>query len=256
MSMSARPHGHARNRIVASLLGAGMVFALAACSSQTEQPTSHPPTTIAVGSSTVTSADPTQSSKISAPSTPGQSTPVATSAQPTAEPEPAARAIDNTPGTSLIATTAPATTVGSGNVNEIVAVADLPTQPPVNLDGQGDFGNAVTVDLIDRQSIATNAQLPGEIAGPGIALTFIITNGSDAAIDLGAVAVDVQDSNETPAIAMTGAPAAPFSGELAAGGTATGVYVVTLPIGHAGPLSILVSYSSQASVVVFTGAGR
>ena len=152
------------------------------------------------------------------------------------------------------AVTTPVPAPGGGDVNQTVSAAEMSTQAPVALDQPGDFGQGVTVALDGIDPITTTAQLPGEIAGPGLALNFTITNDSAAAIDLSTVVVEVADGAGTPAVTMTAAPAAPFSGELAAGQKATGVYVVTLPTGHTDPLAISVTYSSQAPVVVFTGA--
>lgn len=149
--------------------------------------------------------------------------------------------------------TTPVPVPGGGNVSQTVPTVEMTTQPAVALDEPGNFGRGVDIALESTQKITTEARLPGEISGPGVALTFTITNGSDAPIDLSSVVVDVADAKGRPAIGITAPPAAPFSGELAPGERATGVYVVTLPTGSTGPVSISVTYSSQAPVVVFTG---
>lgn len=142
---------------------------------------------------------------------------------------------------------------GGGDIEHTVAAVEQPVQPAVALDQPGDFGSGVAVSLDSVEKITTTSDLPGEIAGPGVAMTFTIRNDGDAAIDLSAVVVDVVDSNGVSAIGMTASPAAPFGGELPAGQQATGVYVVTFPQNFADPATISVTYSAQAPVVTFTG---
>ncbi|HEY5881087.1 MAG TPA: hypothetical protein VIU11_19400 [Nakamurella sp.] len=142
---------------------------------------------------------------------------------------------------------------GGGGIDQTVPAVEMTSRPAVSLDQPGEFGNRVAVTLDSVEKITTTAELPGEIAGPGVALTLTIRNGSDAPVDLGAVVVDVADSAGTPTIPMTTSPAAPFGGELAPGQQATGVYVVTLPQNYADPATIAVTYSASAPVVVFAG---
>ncbi len=161
------------------------------------------------------------------------------------------------PSTELPSAAAPATTEvpapGGGNINETVAESTLATNAPVAVTETADYGNGVTASLAKVEKITTTAELPGEIAGPGVALTVQIVNGGSEAIDLGAVVVDLQDSAGTPALPMTAATASPFTGSLAAGETAEGVYVFTLPQPYSGPATVSVSYTVNAPVVVFTG---
>lgn len=175
----------------------------------------------------------------------------------TADPSAPESSDDITPSTELPSAAAPATTEvpapGGGNVNQTVAEVELTTNAPVAVTDTADYGNGVTVALTTLDSITTTAELPGEIAGPGVAVTVQIVNSGGDAIDLGAVVVDLADAAGTPALPMTTSPAAPFSGSLAAGGTASGVYVFTLPTGYTAPVTISVSYSVDAPVVVFTG---
>ena len=129
----------------------------------------------------------------------------------------------------------------------------LTTAAPVSLTETADFGGGVTVDLASIESVTTTAQGPGEVAGPGLVIKIRIKNGSSAAVPLNAVNVTVSDGAQTPASPMSAAPAAPFSGDLAPGAEATGVYVFTLPGEYTNPATVTVSYSTDAPIVVFTG---
>jgi len=153
---------------------------------------------------------------------------------------------------------APATTPvpppgGGGDINQTVPSVQLTTAAPVSLSQTADFGGGVTVDLASIESVTTTAQGPGEVAGPGLVIKIRIKNGSAAAVPLDAVNVTVSDGAQTPASPMSGPPAAPFSGNLAPGAEATGVYVFTLPGGYTNPATVTVSYSTAAPIVVFTG---
>jgi hypothetical protein len=145
---------------------------------------------------------------------------------------------------------------GGGDINQTVPSVEITTNSPVALTDTADYGNGVTVKLGAIEAITTQAQLPGEIAGPGVKVTVDIVNGSSAAIDLGNVIVDLVDGAGEPAIPMTASPANPFTGSLGAGETATGVYVFTVPASYTNPATITVSYTTEAPVVVFVGDAR
>ena len=115
------------------------------------------------------------------------------------------------------------------------------------------YGNGVTVTVSGVRKINTTAELPGEIAGPGVQLTIVFRNGSSAPIDLGNVVVDLQDAAGVSATSMTATPAKPVSGSLNSGATATGSYVFTLGRNFSSPAHLSVSYSAQAPVVLFSG---
>lgn len=141
---------------------------------------------------------------------------------------------------------------GPGNIQETVPTASATSNAPVALDSAGDFGNGVSVALTSIESVTAQAQLPGEVAGPGVRLEVTITNGSNAPIDVADVIVDLQDANGTPALPTTSG-ATPFTGSVEAGASASGVYVFTVPATYTNPATISVSYSAAAPVVVFSG---
>ncbi len=144
---------------------------------------------------------------------------------------------------------------GPGNIQDSVPTVAATSNPPVALDAAGDYGNGVTVALTSIESVTTEAQLPGEIAGPGVRLEVTITNGSAAPIDVSSVIVDLQDAAGTPALPMSSG-ATPFTGSIDAGAAASGVYVFSAPAAYTNPATISVSYSADAPVVVFTGDAK
>lgn len=181
------------------------------------------------------------------------------SAVASASGDPSVAAGDTSSGATTSAP-APATTEvpqpgGPGNITDTVAEGTVVSAAPVALDATSDSGTGVGVALSGIESITTEAELPGEVAGPGVKVTVAITNDSTAAIDLGNVVVDLQDAAGTPAIPMT-VGATPFTGSVASGATATGTYVFSVPASYANPATITVTYAAGAPVAVFTGDAR
>lgn len=132
-------------------------------------------------------------------------------------------------------------------------VPSLPTAP---LTAPASPASGVTVQLTQIRAITTEALLPGEIAGPGLAITLRIDNAGSGSIDLDNAIVDLRGANGARGIAVSGSPAAPLSGSLAPGDIATGVYVFTIPDDQRNPVSVLFSYSAQTPTVILAGDAR
>jgi hypothetical protein len=177
----------------------------------------------------------------SGPSGPGSS--AAGSAAPT----------ENPPFTGPKPASTPVKPPTPGDVHHTVPVQPASAKPAVALTSAGDFGGRVIVHVTDMKSATAHARGPGEVTGPGLVLTLQIDNGSKKSIDLGNVVVALTDSTKAPANPMAASPARPFSGQLAAGKQASGVYVFTIPKANRHPISVAVSYTTNAPVVVFTG---
>jgi hypothetical protein len=203
-------------RSVVSVAAVGLVVLVAGC-------TSHAPH----HSATSSAAGPTPSS-------------------PTAAVRPAA---SPTPSTTA---SAPKTKSGGG-IDETVPARTLVTAKPVATNQTASFGNSVSAHISALKHINAVAHGIGEVSGPAVAVTFVIKNGTGHTIDLGSVSVNVQDAAGTPANTMSGSPAQPFAGTLAAGKSSSGTYVFSLPKGHPNPITISLSYTTEAPVVLFVG---
>jgi hypothetical protein len=143
-----------------------------------------------------------------------------------------------------------------GSIAETVPSKRVATEAAVPLTSTADFGNKVTAVVTAAKSINATAQGPGEIAGPAVAISLTIKNTSGGAIDLSSVIVNLQDKAGTPSNPMSASPAKPVSGKLASGATASGVYVFSLPRSHLNPVTISVSYTTEAPVVLFVGDAK
>lgn len=153
---------------------------------------------------------------------------------------------------------APAATAGPvptpGRIDQEVANVEVVTNAPVPFDAAGDFGGNVVSRLVEVKAIDATAQLPGEIAGPAVAVVVEIENQSAETIGLDGVTVTLADANGAPASSVSSVPAQPVSGALAPGEKRSGVYVFTTALDARTAMTISVSYSTGAPTVLFTGS--
>lgn len=149
--------------------------------------------------------------------------------------------------------TTPVPPPSTGNIHQTVKPQTVQTKSSVALTAKAVVGRKVSVKLTKIRPITTTASLPGEVAGPGLAVTIVVDNGSSRAIDLSNVVVDLRGSTGSPAIPMSASPAVPFAGELSAGASATGVYVFSIPTNQRKPISVRFSYTTEEPTVLFAG---
>ena len=165
-------------------------------------------------------------------------------------------------GTESSGATASASSTASASASTSTATATAtataePTGPekskkPVKLDKPSTTGTGLTAKLVSIKAIKATAQMPGEIAGPALAITVSITNAGKKTADLSSVVVNLADSDQAPGNPMSAKPSAPFHGSLKAGKTARGIYVFTVPTKKRKPITLTVSIG-DAPVLVFTG---
>ena len=140
-----------------------------------------------------------------------------------------------------------------GDVNSTVPTTPAKTQRPVPLDKTSGAGDGVSARLTSVRAVTAEAKGPGEVTGPALAVTVAVTNGSSSALDLDQVAVTLDGSDSSPGNPMTDQPAQPITGRLAAGGSASGVYVFAIAKNLRKPVVIQVMLSGGAPILVFTG---
>ena len=173
-----------KSRVLACLAGLA-IMSTAACTSNSESVTSSTAETSSPGASS-TSAGSAQSSANSAV---GTSAPPASSAPgETAGSEPGETA-GSEPGTvpSTPQPTEPATTQGGGNINETVPEGTVVSLSAVPIAQTADVGSGVSVAIASIERIQGEARLPGEIAGPALAIKVNVVNGTNEPLSLSAV---------------------------------------------------------------------
>ncbi len=137
---------------------------------------------------------------------------------------------------------------------EPVHDADVPPPalPAVALGEDATAGDGVTAAVRSVESVRGDGYGPGQVDGPALRVTVELRNGTTAALSLDGVTVTVA----TGADALPGSPiddpaTRPFAGELAAGGSATAVYV--FGVQGDGPVTVEVGHRAGAPLLVFTG---
>ncbi|HEY5822679.1 MAG TPA: hypothetical protein VIT20_11925 [Propionibacteriaceae bacterium] len=160
----------------------------------------------------------------------------------------------NTPTSTLPPpATTPVPQKSPGDLNSTVPTTPEKSRKPVDLDESSDAGGGVTARLGEIRSVTAKASGPGEVSGPGLAVTVRVSNGSKASVGLDQVVVTVTGADGSPGNAMSGKPAKPLSGQVAAGKSASGVYVFTLDQGQRDPITVNLTLGGGEVVLVFTG---
>lgn len=155
-------------------------------------------------------------------------------------------------GSSPAATSAP-TTAEPTDPTATVAEVPVTTAPAAPL-GASVTSGGVVVSLGAITSVTAVGQLPGEVGGPAVRVPVTLRNDTGGPVDTDLVVVTLADAAGDPAGPVTSDPSAqPLRGVLAAGASATGTYVFTLPTDDRSGVALTVSYSTQAPVVLFTG---
>lgn len=217
---------HRRRQVF--LVGGSVLFSLLAtgCTGSDETPSR---------SAATASSAPSASSTASTPSSAPVSTPPSSSRRP------------NPPRTS---SSAP-----PGDIHSTVPSRVQPSRKPVPLSSAASTPD-VSARISDIRVIQAQARGPGEISGPSYEVTFVIRNRSDRPLDLSSVTANLQDATGRPSVSLTGPPAAPFTETVAAGARAKGVYVFRRVDEEKDPITVTLSYSADAPIVVFTGTVR
>jgi hypothetical protein len=135
------------------------------------------------------------------------------------------------------------------------SVDDLPPSlPQVGLTETAAVGDGVTVTVASVERFQGSAVGPGNVAGPAVRVKLRLTNGTADDVSLGGAAVNAGYGPEvTPAPDLQDLSRAPFSGSVAAGETAEGTYVFSVPASPLTPLVIEVGYRPGAPLVLFVG---
>lgn len=167
-----------------------------------------------------------------------------------AAPEPTASATAPDPAPSAEPTVAPAPTTDP-------AAPFVPgTEPAVPLTATAEFGTGMSARVAGLESVDGVAEGPGEVAGPSVRVSVVLTNGTGAAASLDSTVVNLYAGEQlAPGEPLSGPGVSVFTGTLAPGASATGVYVFRVPSDLRDHLQITVSYDPTSTTVLFEGAG-
>lgn len=175
----------------------------------------------------------------------------ATTAAPTSAATPSGGVVPVTAAPTSVVP-APVTPEPAGDTSD--ADAPPPSLAAVPLDAPAAVGNGITAAVDSLEAIDGTATGPGNVAGPALRATVRITNGTDAPVSLDAVSVELATGPALdPASPLDDASEAPFSGTVAPGGSAQGVYVFSVPTADRDSVTLTVGYQAGAPLLVFTG---
>lgn len=125
---------------------------------------------------------------------------------------------------------------------------------PVDLLAPSERPSGVVVVLREVEPVQGEARLPGEVSKPALRFTISIENRSESSIELGAVVVNgYSGPNRDPLEIITSPGGLPFSGTLAPGAEATGVYLFTVSEQARADVTVTVDPRAGEPASVFRG---
>jgi hypothetical protein len=142
-------------------------------------------------------------------------------------------------------TSGPPATAVPGNpvaINPLTAVA---------IGTSAELSNGVTIKVVSSKPFTAMAHNPDDTAGPAIAVTLEIHNGSSSPVDLSRLSVGATYGNGTPADENTSPPSKLWSGSLAPGASQQGTYVFRVPTNQVGNVIVSVNSGTAPNVPQF-----
>ncbi len=131
----------------------------------------------------------------------------------------------------------------------------MPELGPVAPDEPADNGAGLVASITAMTSVQGEAVQAGEIAGPAVQFTLSLTNDTGEDVDLGLISVNAYlGEGRTPAGGLVRPGGDPFSGTLADGDSAEGVYVFSIPENQRDDVTLTVDYRAGQPAFVFRGA--
>lgn len=127
------------------------------------------------------------------------------------------------------------------------------TRPPVRMSQTSRIENHATAEITKIEAINIEARMPGEVSGPGLAITLKVTNIGDAPFDTTRTLMTITGSDKAPGGEMSGPPSQPMKTEIKPGESTTGVFVFTIPKDKRSQVTVLVTLPSETPVMVFEG---
>lgn len=129
-----------------------------------------------------------------------------------------------------------------------------PVASPVDLNAKNTVKAGVTATISTMESVQGEARGIGEIAGPALRFTLTITNDTDKVLSMASALVNVTfGADESPAAELSGPGTRAFPGSVAAGATATAVYVFSVPPDSRDDVRIYFNLEAETPIASFAG---
>lgn len=149
-----------------------------------------------------------------------------------------------------VATASPTPVAATSAPTATVSANPQTTASPVTLNHSYQAGK-VEVSLTSLKAVNAKGAGPGEISGPALAVSVRIINGAATSLDVSHVIVNLLDAKGNVATPLS--PSAPFSGSVAAGGSAKGTYEFSIAKNVRKPVKVSVTYDLDQPTALFVG---
>ena len=140
-----------------------------------------------------------------------------------------------------------------GTIDDTVPIPPDPGVVEAAITEPADFGDGIVARVAAVEDIEVDAFMPGEVSGPGVSITVELTNGTDAAVDLDSLSVELVSPGDVYATPITTREDTRLVGELAPGASGEGTYVFSIPTADRADVAVRVNYSPPEPTVIFQG---
>ena len=148
----------------------------------------------------------------------------------------------------------PAATHSSRPKPAVTASTPQPTKT-ATISSPAPIVKELTAAVTQMEAVQGKATGPGEIAGPSVRFTITIKNSTSKKVDLSSTVVNAYaGADSAPAIPLQGPGGKPFPSSVAAGSSATGVFVFNIAKADRSRVEVTVDTSVRNPVVAFKGA--
>ena len=128
------------------------------------------------------------------------------------------------------------------------------TLDPAPFDAVATPEPGVTVAVPSVEDVTGQANVPGEVGGPALRFTVELANGTGKVLDLRTVVVNAYyGPDRTPATSLLKPGGKPFEPEVAAGGSASGAFVFSVPAEFQDQVELEVDAGVGKAIAIFAG---
>jgi hypothetical protein len=148
-----------------------------------------------------------------------------------------------------------ATPSASGTASGTPSATPSTTPTAAPIASPGTIKPGLTAQITRFEAVDGVAKTPGEVSGPSVRFTVTVTNTGTSAESLATTVVTAYYGDDsTPALELSEPGGVTMPASVAGGGTATGVYIFTIPADQRNNVRLEVDYSTKVRPLVFQGA--
>ena len=135
------------------------------------------------------------------------------------------------------------------------AAVPAPTAPAIPIDDTATPAPGVTVAVGAIESVAGEAERPGDVSGPAVRFTVTVTNSTAKAVSLASALVNLYyGADSVPASELAKPGGVPLPTSVAAGASVAGTFIFTVPENERDDVLITLDYQVGSPVIAFEGS--